>query len=830
MKRNLFIVALCAISLGLTAQSVSTQKPKGKPATAARAVVKAPDLKAKQVELKTVNRKAVTEQVKSVLSSKKLNNGMEYRIVKMDNGRIKKQLLRPSKSSALANKITPNTHDRALALTADDDGSINESFEGWDGETPDWLPQGWTDYNMNGSPSNVIDAYGDIVNYTWRVSEGTMFTPVFDGNYAARCQFEMPYYIGTEDEPVEVVPPTTDEWLISPAVEVKADYQWSFYLYYDPLFARFNGFVETGEVDEDGWPVYEYKLDGEHTTVKALITDDNGTTWTELWNSQNYMNSYTDDELWEMYYGNGFPWLLLKFDLTNYLGKTVKVAIQYLDDDGESVMVDRFTLGFPQPDAFYSLPAGFLISGFSPDYYALNSDVTIGQAYTPVQWNSSSLDAESVVWDFGEGQTYNTAGDTYGDDYRIREETNPQVSLPFFYSLPPVLTATGKGGKTASYQWGETNPSLFSGGTISDYAGKVFGAGNYDLRHRFAIYSDVNAEGMADYGTFKGVANYFEKPAAAYMVDTIYVHAGNVVPKTGEPVKLNVYKVNEDGTMGNILATSEVEPEDIQAAFSNNGLDYYTIPFTFKALDPETGFETDTWLEINSAILVEFYNYESADIFFQYENHPDGSSYAYVSLEEGDWLDLGGTSALFDMNVYFPFFVAENDKYDAPATGGTNNFDITWYWEPNYWWMEETLPDWVKIDGVSVNQQTLVATMPITVDPLPEGVTGRAYNITIKSFACKLTLQIKQGDADYLSINQVVSKGIAPTAARLGDDFKLSYPAGVSAVSVYSISGQLVAAYPLPANGSFILPAARLAKGVYTLKFNGVNQAVKVVK
>jgi len=803
MKKNLLIALLLAFTFGVSAQRITTQKPKGIKKEAAVAVKNSPLADVKPVRMEAAGVKSVFDSpVKEVLSSKILKDGSDYRVVRLQNGLTKKQLL-PKPGSALSKKIKPNDNPRIENLLSDDDGSLVESFEGWDGATLDWLPAGWTDESKTGSPVTT-DMYGDPVNFTWKTTDdsGAFSTPAKDGHCYAHCQFAFPYTILSGSDEVLIIPPTSDEWLISPAVEVKADFSWKFYLHINPFWARFD--YET------------FEFTALKTHIETLISEDNGATWTRLWNSDDFMLSFTDEELYETM--GDFPWYYVKFDLSSYVGKTVKTAVRYIDDDGESAMVDMFTIGLLQPQAYYEVPEASFITGYSADYYELNADILQSFAYTPVQWNGYSIDADAVSWSFGAYGTFT--------------EAQPLVTLPFDLIDPPVLTATSNVG-SATYQWGTTYPYLFTGGTMGDIGVPEYHIGNYDKRFGFTRYSDINAEGMADYGTFKGVSNYFAKPASNYAIDTIFVHVGNLVAKAGEPVKLAVYKINDDSTLGDTLGIAEAYPEDFIFAFNSNGLDYYTVPFIFKALDPETMLESDTWLDINSPILVEFYNYESAYIFFQYEDNPDGYNYAYISFEEGvmPLSDFGiYTSALFDMTATLPFLYTEDNKYDAPVAGGSKSFDITTYWHPNGWWLDEELPDWITFGSLTLNQSTGVATLPVNVAALPSGVTGRSANIELASYACNLTLQVKQGDGEYLSVNTVISNQETVKAARQGDNFILSYPAKAGSVSVYTISGQKLSTYELNPKGVFTLPASNLAKGVYLLKFDGLNKSVKIVK
>jgi hypothetical protein len=99
----------------------------------------------------------------------------------------------------------------------------------------------------------------------------------------------------------------------------------------------------------------------------------------------------------------------------------------------------------------------------------------------------------------------------------------------------------------------------------------------------------------------------------------------------------------------------------------------------------------------------------------------------------------------------------------------------------------------------------------------------------LKAPGSSLVIQIKQGDAEYLSgISNVQTEAIQ--VIRQGNSFQLTYPKAAQSVAVYNIAGQKVAEKALNASGMDFLPAAHLANGVYILKFNGINATVKVIK
>ncbi|GHT76825.1 hypothetical protein AGMMS50262_16140 [Bacteroidia bacterium] len=64
----------------------------------------------------------------------------------------------------------------------------------------------------------------------------------------------------------------------------------------------------------------------------------------------------------------------------------------------------------------------------------------------------------------------------------------------------------------------------------------------------------------------------------------------------------------------------------------------------------------------------------------------------------------------------------------------------------------------------------------------------------------------------------------------LGDQRILIYPSEATAVLIYTTAGRQIAEYPLDKTGTYILPTAQWNKGVYILKFKGINSVIKIVQ
>jgi hypothetical protein len=826
MKKGLLSIALLAICLGLNAQLLSTKKSNNfKTAKVNVNVQQVADIKkqegnalVKQMKQGKLNNTLNGQQV---IYSEKLKNGAVLNFVKLKNGQIKKQLLNHPKQQV--NRISTK-RDSNISFASSEDATLYEGFEGWNEQTKDWLPTGWTREDKTNSG----------LEFTWLAETASDYFEPYAGNYMVRVQFAMEI---DEVEGTAAFTPS-EEWLITPAFTPKQNERLSFKLNYSPFWIFVN--QET------------YEFDQINQNIEVLVSEDNGTNWTKIWDVLPDAQSFTEDELWDM----ESPWRSFSVALSAYVGKSIKIAFRYENTLGESACLDEIKVAVPNPSALYARPDGYFYWTFDEDYsyFGGTTKAMLGPAYEPAQWyNFSNNEAESFSWEFTD-PTFES------ETPLILTDVHPVIEYPYAQFDAPTLTASAPGAVDSIYNWGGfvqtggRTAYLFSGETEPS----LFGGGNYDVRLGFTS-SQYAAGNHYFFGTgsenfwepleaqLEGIANFFEKPLHKYMVEKIWIHCGQFAANSNAELQLIIHRV-VDGYLADTIATSICYGNDVQQAFVESGYSYHSIPFTFKEIDPETGRDVDTYLEIEDAILVELKGFTdgkvtSFDPFFQYENHPTQESNAYIWLNVNDAKRLYNvaqilspetyTSFLFNMAVIYPFLHTTNNKYEAPIGGGTANFEINSYWNPenSTWWLEEEYPDWIELGELSQNQTTGAINLPVSVSALPAGTSGRSANIKLASFACNLTLQIKQGDADYLPTGISFVKTIeSAKVSRQGDNFQLSYPASATSVSVYNIAGQRVGEYKLNASGTYTLPAANLANGVYVLKFNGANTTVKIVK
>jgi hypothetical protein len=511
---------------------------------------------------------------------------------------------------------------------------------------------------------------------------------------------------------------------------------------------------------------------------------------------------------------------------------------------------DAFPENAPANSALrYRRPTGYLITGFSPDFSSLiDVNYMIGNAFTSTKWVATGTavtanTVQNINWLF-QKLTIPTGSFEY-------KEKEPTVNLPAGVYETPLLTGT-QNGTTLSFQLGDAKENvvqlggrtMLNVGTVENPNLKLFCVGNYDLNYRITGIMDMTPEGLnsvgqsLNAGNFVGVANMFEQPASNFLIAKFYVRCGDLELYPGKPATLNVYKRETNGRLTLMATSTATEKDMMKFPVTNMGemKNLYTVPFGFKQVDPSTGREEDIYLEIDYTHFVEFAGYKSAIMLAQEGEHPSGENTAYVVFEEvalpvpemyenpvtkTPWK----TSFLFDMDAVFPFLGTTGSTFYAPMGGGTKNFEISSYWLPEYWQFENeaSLPNWITVGYPSIDQARGLVILPVTVAP---SATLRSFDLKFSSLASNtMTLKIIQ---DPTGISEISKEEI--NVVRQGENFLLTYPASATAVSVYNITGQQIAEYALNASGSSTIPASDLSKGIYILKFAGINVSVKVVK
>ncbi len=255
-----------------------------------------------------------------LVASKAITPQRSINYYKDTNGLVRKMLVDKEKPT-IATQPQP-----AIAAAAEQSGiTLYEGFEGFDGETYDWIPDAWQDVSKT-DPAHVAPrADSGLMNLTWAGEAQSMFFSPYAGNAFMRVQASMA--IGEEVEEAQ------DEWLITPSIAVYPNSKLSFYMAYSPGWTRLN----IDEIYESG----AYVFDQWHQILEVQVSTDEGETWTKLWDAKEDAESYTQEELEEDLMLMEHPYVPVTVDLSDYANEFVDVAFRYVGIGEESVCLDE---------------------------------------------------------------------------------------------------------------------------------------------------------------------------------------------------------------------------------------------------------------------------------------------------------------------------------------------------------------------------------------------------------------------------------------------------------------------------------------------------------
>lgn len=227
-----------------------------------------------------------TNASRTVLATKKVANGIEKRVVRDGRGRVFIDMVRDGKVSAAPQSLS-------LPRLAADNASLYEGFEGHQGE-PDWLPKGWTEVNTEANiPTLEMCAHN--INNSWSVQntgDGYWTDVTTDGVKEAWIHFTYDWkYTDSNGETVSGGPGPQDEWLITPAIDVKAG---------ENLY--FLAEVDLGAIYPFSWSSMEYDLTSDpECDLEVLVSTDDGANWTKVWSvSGNVCSTMTSKEMYDV--------------------------------------------------------------------------------------------------------------------------------------------------------------------------------------------------------------------------------------------------------------------------------------------------------------------------------------------------------------------------------------------------------------------------------------------------------------------------------------------------------------------------------------------------
>lgn len=796
-------------------------------------------LRAERMNQQFFNKTAVTLRANdksNVVASKQLKDGSSINLVKGNDGHLYKVLNRSLRAS---DKITPSKSrvNAPAVMKADEDATLFEGFESYDGTSRGWIPEGWSQMSKT-DPAHVAPE-GKGTCLVWEATKGDGFTSAYSGTYVERVQVSIADFTA---DPITFAE-QQDEWLITKAITPKTGDYLTFQLCYSPFFTLFN------ESTMDFSSV--------NNILEVLVTTDDGKTWEKVWDVLDDARSYTVDELWDD--GSSFvrPYHPMLVNISKYVGKNIKIAFRYYGINGESMMLDDVKVGEATPTAAVTAPNAVFPIGLSLEGYNLGDGsgnvlcLALAPYKTSLEWTNVSPAYESCTW-------------TYPDD-EGNESTSSSKNLeaPEYsfaqYDAPSLVTKIGSKTSDAAKLY----DAVQYGGSVMIKVGdnyKSFDAAMYDLNRLVSKKATFSRAGDGVFGMgatsdatwnrlletegmkVTGMGMFIPQPAAPYTLSSanvaVYYTDGKLTDKS--QLKATVYKVEDDGSF-TAMAEGYCTPSEIYKADDKS---WPKAVFYFeREID---GLPTQAELFVDYPIVIQFSadlaEGEEFDFVNAFDSAPkevENNVYVFFNDAEGtrkminttalsskDGSAAAGLYASFDAT--YSWLRSEEDAFEAKPAGESKTFDLDSYYnlvsskgENLATATGEGLGDWYTVSFAN-GSGTEPAKMTVTVNALPEGTDVRSSYFDVEVFGMKKRFYVAQHSEAGVS-----DLAVSATKAFVnGGNIVVSSPKATR-VAVYNVAGQKVAEQAFA--GKATIKASDFAKGIYVLKFND-NTVLKLTK
>lgn len=632
-----------------------------------------------QVDLPTAQKKAVVQERVAVGKG-----APKYKRLPSDvivGGKDGKTQLRKNLSSKLQAPVA-----KAIAKAQAPEGSVlYENFEGYDGYTMNWLPDGWT-----------LEHKGDCSEYdTWMVlvpNPWYGYPSAIDGDFICGIMFSDDYQ---------------DEWLISPKVTVGDNMELSYYMNLDPMFFYV---LDSTTVD---WDNNEFIGEKQIAfTIQVLVKAEGDEDWTVL---RNYADEYLEYSLSELWMMSSYELKKNSVSLGDYSGKEVQVAFRYVGTDGQSQFLDAICIGQPALEGVcYMNPANTLFFGYSSDEYMsyLTKDIALYPVNAPLAWINYS-DAEATFeWTYSDPQTGDIAISddqdilevTYEPDYSSKETMrNNLIEFPTLSASAPGASSTSytapydcfqAGGKSEFLSYGEiidftllpyaTNAQGTTELTVRDdklgaWAVPVFGYSEFsnDYWLNYSLNGENKIDG--DYANLIGIANiFFPSADAPLVVNGISVFGFGRFYDDAE-LTATIYALNENMSTNietfTVVARATITGKDIITDGFDGSKGDLCLPFKFdKPAIVQASDEHPVF-----AFMLEGFNSDKVDYWDPYiSNKPDefGMSFGYT-LNHIDLSNHGGRENYYSFRG---LSYCENGTYDDYIGSFAIGLDAEYPW------------------------------------------------------------------------------------------------------------------------------------------------------
>ena len=492
----------------------------------------------------------------------------------------------------------------------------------------------------------------------------------------------------------------------------------------------------------------------------------------------------------------------------------------------------------------YDAPAGAYY--ISPNielaaYAGLNLLVAPYMEYT---WMNMSTASGDSSWEYaiGDATSNYEASTYYSNDRDLTFAYDDMV-----YSSTPTLTIGEKSWNLAVKGRTQSGDYVLSGSVVSSGLPQINSDFMGITAMPFTLYTAITGAGadgngywFGDAGREEGITGIglaFSAPVAPYYLETAYTFATNVSLKNGARLTMTLYDFT-NGEKGEVLATGYANANDVTALGSDGeGGTVSSIEFKFYQEDALGGL-SQIALSIDKAVYAEISGFGTTDAsvesFFLFADvDRDQTEYTNYYLKNCGYISAGEdmfipvceyfttplySAPLICFNAILGSFVMDEDVLTFNVAGETKEVAFKSNFIVSTLMTLTELPDWISVGYNDEADQYFV----VEVDALPSGVSGRSFD---------LELGTQYGGYDKIRIQQGVAgvAGVEVSANKVNvvnGNFEVE-AASATSVDVYNVAGQKVASAAI--EGTTVVPAQDLAKGLYILKFND-NTAVKVMK
>lgn len=609
MIKNLLITACVAgaMTVAATAQQAPTQAKvaKMKMEAPAKSAIKVKKFDGRVLESKQLSKDVTLQKVQTA-------NGLTVKRI-VDKRRVNKTI-----KAADVKKATVKSEGTNDAIT------LNEGFEGWDGVTEGWLPEGWT-MESKGEPFE-----SDFIT-TWFINSNDYgFYPAFDGNYAAEINYDENY---------------KDEWLITPVVDLPEYPNLLYKTFVYPIFLFDLNYID--------WETGEFTEKHMAANLQVLVRAEGEEEWNVV---KDYFEEYSDWTGSELlsYYPQSFENELI--DLSEYKGKRIQVAFRYYGVDGNSMAVESVRVSNPALEASYSWPLGTLFFGVNKDFQSLQLSLPVEPVNTPITWyNTTENYTADFTWEYDDPIT---AERMSVNSYDLTLTYVPDYSSDFscrnnmFFTPKLIASAEGAApGEAQSYdycqfggkaEWVQSSTSYNFGLSSFDYQTEGFDIAvlDNDMDAGIPIYgyskdvdqfwTDYTFQGQEEEGEgvkLTGIFNYYFTQEAPIVISGAWIHGKGQIGADAE-FTLEIIPLTDEGEMTAPIATAKCKGSDmimIEGGMRN----YYTVPFTFA--EPVVLSQMDCFSYI--VRLSGFNDPENVTWFAPYQSafdNPDGYALGWI--------------------------------------------------------------------------------------------------------------------------------------------------------------------------------------------------------